>query len=250
MNDIVYYTLEQRPDLIEAADALASSWEPFMLNDAVSNQHFDKLYDWFPDFQLAICDASDRVIGKANSVPIAWDGIPETLPDEGWDWALANGVETQSAGRTHTAVSAIEINVLPEMRGKGLSGRILDLMKANTRAHGFTQLVAPVRPNLKHLYPLTPMDRYVTWKHKATDAPFDPWLRVHWRVGAPIVRVAPRSMTITGTIAEWEDWTQLRFPESGEYIIRGALNAVHMDLQNDIGQYIEPNVWMLHSLSA
>ena len=71
-------------------------------------------------------------------------------------------------------------------------------------------------------------------------------MRVHARLGAEIVKVCPEAMRISGTIAEWESWTKMRFPESGDYIIPGALVPVSFDCDKDIGLYIEPNVWMHH----
>lgn len=53
-------------------------------------------------------------------------------------------------------------------------------------------------------------------------------------------------MTITGSVAEWEKWTGMRFPESGEYVVPGALRPVVVDLEEDLGLYEVPNVWMLH----
>jgi hypothetical protein len=106
-------------------------------------------------------------------------------------------------------------------------------------------MIAPVRPTLKESYPLTPMERYARWK-RADGLPFDPWLRVHGRLGARFLRVAPRSMVIEGTISEWEEWTGMRFPESGAYVVQGALQPVVMDLEKDLGVYEEPNVWMHH----
>jgi hypothetical protein len=53
---------------------------------------------------------------------------------------------------------------------------------------------------------MTSMDQYVRWR-RADGAPFDPWLRLHRQLGARLLRVAPRSMVVTGTIAEWEAWT-------------------------------------------
>ena len=72
------------------------------------------------------------------------------------------------------------------------------------------------------------------------------WLRVHRRMGTQVLRVAPRSMLVTGTISEWESWTDMRFPESGEYVVPGALQPVVMDVERDTGTYEEPNVWMRH----
>ena len=38
------------------------------------------------------------------------------------------------------------------------------------------------------------------------------------------------------------------FPETGPYVIGGALRPVEMDLERDLGVYIEPNVWMCHPI--
>ncbi|HEX8935938.1 MAG TPA: N-acetyltransferase, partial [Pseudonocardiaceae bacterium] len=42
-----------------------------------------------------------------------------------------------------------------------------------------------------------------------------PWLRVHVRAGGTIESIAPRSMTIPGTLAEWRSWTGLPFDTTG-----------------------------------
>ncbi|OLD96560.1 MAG: hypothetical protein AUG80_14255 [Candidatus Rokubacteria bacterium 13_1_20CM_4_68_9] len=106
-----------------------------------------------------------------------------------------------------------------------------------------------VRPTLKARYPLAPMERYVTW---TTDdgEPFDPWMRVHARLGAEMVRVAPCTLVIAGPIARWEEWTEMAFPESGPYVVPGALQPVLIDRARDEGRYEDPNVWMLHSLKG
>jgi len=111
--------------------------------------------------------------------------------------------------------------------------------------HGMRALVAPVRPTLKHRYPLTPMARYVRWR-RPDGAPLDPWLRVHWRLGARVLGVAARSMVVEGRVRDWEGWTGMGFPASGDYVVPGALTTVRIDRARDRGRYAEPNVWMLH----
>ena len=113
------------------------------------------------------------------------------------------------------------------------------------RAHGLDTLVAPVRPTFKHCYPLTPIERYIEWR-RPDGALFDPWLRTHERLGAEIARVAPESVRIPGTVAQWEEWTELAFPETGSYVVPGALVPVQIDRERDEGLYVEPNVWMVH----
>jgi hypothetical protein len=145
-------------------------------------------------------------------------------------------------------LTAIEASVAPAYQGKGVSRRVIETMRNMAQAHGFAALVAPVRPSWKARYPLTPIDRYVTWTNES-GAPFDPWLRTHWRMGARIVKVAPYSMRMPGTVADWERWTGLKFPESGPYIVPGALEPVQIDCERDLGVYVEPNVWMHHAIA-
>ena len=77
--------------------------------------------------------------------------------------------------------------------------------------------------------------------------PFDPWMRVHARVGGRILRPVPESLLITGTVAEWEEWTDMAFPETGSYVFPRGLAPLDVDREADVGRYFEPNVWMAHS---
>ncbi|CAL9353545.1 hypothetical protein SUDANB176_00525 [Streptomyces sp. enrichment culture] len=74
----------------------------------------------------------------------------------------------------------------------------------------------------------------------------DPWIRTHQRLGAEILSAAPASQTMTGTVAEWERWTGMAFPESGDYVIPGGLGLLRISRSADQGVYREPNVWMRH----
>ena len=42
-------------------------------------------------------------------------------------------------------------------------------------------------------------------------------------------------------------WTGLSFPESGQYVVAGALNPVIIDRERDEGVLTEPNVWVVHA---
>ncbi len=91
------------------------------------------------------------------------------------------------------------------------------------------------------------MESYVSWT-TPEGLPFDPWLRVHVRLGGRIVAVCPESMRVTGSVADWEGWTGMRFPGSGQHVVPDALVPVEIDLARDEGVYIEPNVWVEHDL--
>ena len=154
-------------------------------------------------------DDDDRLLAESNAVAIPFG--PDELPDDGWDAALEQAFE----GRPAKAVSAIAISVGVDHRGKGLSKTMLDAMRNAVVARGLSDLVAPVRPSLKHRYPLAPIERYIEWRREDGQL-LDPWLRVHEERGREAdPRRAPESMRISGTVAQWEDWTKLVFPESG-----------------------------------
>ena len=42
----------------------------------------------------------------------------------------------------------------------------------------------------------------------------------------------------------------MRFPESGEYVFPEGLSTLPIDTNLDRGEYREPNVWLLHRVSA
>jgi hypothetical protein len=108
-----------------------------------------------------------------------------------------------------------------------------------------TGLVAPVRPTHKHRYPLIAMAEYANWR-RADGTRFDPWLRVHERVGGAALGVAPAAMTVRGSVADWERWTGISLPGSGRFVVPGGLVPVEIDVERDEGLYVEPGVWMRH----
>jgi GNAT superfamily N-acetyltransferase len=213
-----------------------------MLEDEVSSRCWDLLYERFGAFQHFLVSDDDELVAEVNAVPVELD--PDALPDRGWDEALERG--TTGTG-SPTVVSAIQVLIAPGRQGQGLSTLCLERMRETAVAHGFETLVAPVRPSWKERYPLVPIERYVGWT--APDGRlFDPWLRVHASLGAELVGPCRESMTISGSVDEWEEWAGLPFPESGGYVVPGALELVHVDLEADLGSYVEPNVWMHHRL--
>jgi hypothetical protein len=245
---IEVFTVAQRPELEVGLRSLPGTFAEFMHHDAVVNRYWDSLFADFAGFQIAVLDDADGILAAGHCIPVFWDGTTEGLP-AGLDGVLERGVRGAAAGRAPTVVSALLAVVPPAHRGRGLSGVVLGAMKAVAAGNGLGALIAPVRPTLKERYPLTPMERYILWERE-DGLPFDPWLRVHRRLGAEVLRVAPESMIIAGTISEWEGWTGMRFPESGDYVVRGALRPVVMDLERDLGVYTEPNVWMRHPVGV
>ncbi|HWN69042.1 MAG TPA: GNAT family N-acetyltransferase [Haliangium sp.] len=247
-SELVLATLAERPDLAgERARILAGAWPGFVGQNEKLNRDWEAVLALHPDLQLAVYSReSNTILGMADLVPFSWDGNGGSLPD-GVDDAVTRGLRDHAAGAPITALSALQIVVASSHRGQGLSRKIIELMRMLAKQRGLVHLLAPVRPTHKSLYPTIPMHRYIQWT-RPDGLPLDPWLRVHRRLGASVVRVAPRSSVVTGTVAQWESWTGLAFPETGAYVVPGALDLVHIDRERDVGRYEEPNVWMHHRL--
>jgi len=243
---IAFPTKAERPDLRTRARELAAEWPPFMRHDPVANMYFPRLRDDYAHLQfMAWDDECDEVVAEGNCVPAAWDGETDTLPDENLDAVLESSFAERAP--VPNALCALQIVISSAYRGRGLSVLMIERMAELGRLHGFASLIAPVRPSLKHRYPLAPIERYVSWR-RSDGTHLDPWLRTHERFGGEILKIAPRSMTIPGTIAEWVEWAGIAFPESGTYVVSGALEPIDIDVESDRGVYVEPNVWMFHRL--
>jgi len=252
---LAVFPLSQRPELRgQAVSAeFAAAVPEFMRHDSTGALYYgDRALDRYLDFVLVAVDREDpgRVIARGVAVPFVFGDAAlgrAELPDAGWDavirWAHADWLD----GRAPNAVSALEIMVLAPYRGRGLSPLMLRAMRDNAARLGFADLYAPVRPTEKHKQPLMPFAEYAALK-RADGLPCDPWVRAHVRLGATIVKVAPCSMTITGTLAEWSRWTGLAFDRSGDVIVPGALSPVHVSREQDHAVYIEPNLWMHHRI--
>ena len=225
-----------------------NSWPEFMQHDTIVEKHWPRLYSDFQDFQFAAISGND-IVGVGNSVPVYWEGEFRSLPTRGLDWAMAKAVVDHRFELTPNLLVGVQILLQPDLRNSGLSYDFLEHMKHVARSKGFEYIALPLRPIIKHLYPLVPMEEYIVWTNPKGE-PFDPWIRVHVKAGGRIISVCPESMIIQGRVKEWQDWTGLSFQSSGLYIIEKALSPVYIDLEEDLGEYIEPNVWIIHSTQS
>ncbi|MCH0538329.1 N-acetyltransferase [Streptomyces sp. MUM 203J] len=244
-------SLAERPGLEEAMWQMAGLWPQFMLQDPVSAVTYEWMARELPEFVLVATDDADgRLVARAFSVPFLLHSERRggRLPARGWDEVMLWAFADKRDGREPDTVSAVEIAVLPELRGAGLSGRMVAALRDNAGKLGFAEVVAPVRPNAKHLEPRTPMEEYAFRTRPEDGLPHDPWLRVHVRAGGVVDSVAPVSMTIAGSLEEWRSWTGLPFDEDGPVEVPGALAPVRCDVPGGHAVYVEPNVWVRHRL--
>jgi GNAT superfamily N-acetyltransferase len=232
-------TVRERPDLVEPAWELTRDTLPEYNNHGdVLNVYWPRLVPERPDFQFHLLEDDGEVVARARSVPLRWDGTVDDLP-RGIDGAIARGFDEAGAN----TLCAMIVQVRRDRQGGGVSRLALEAMVELARRHGLGALIAPVRPSWKDRYPLTPIERYAAWTRE-DGLPFDPWLRVHARLGAEILKPERESLRITASVEDWEEWTGLAFPEDGEYVFPGGLAPLFVSAGR--GEYWEPNVWMIH----
>lgn len=236
-------TLATRPDLTDAMLTMEAAWPPYIQPDPML---IGWAFERYPQHQIVVL-SDGEVVARAASVPFAWDGDPASLPDTGWDEALRSSMLDTYAGRVLTTLCALEVAVVPGKRGLDLSGFALAAVSRNAVVHGYTDVVVPVRPSHKHVEPHLPMASYAA-RVRDDGLPADPWLRVHVRAGAEVLKVCPVSMTISGSLAQWREWTGLPFDTNGPVVVPGALTPVEVNVDHDHAVYLEPNVWVRHSL--
>lgn len=248
LNQYNIITAKQNPELVNRTqERIDTEWPEFMLHDPVANLFCD-CYEKLPQFQFVLEDnQTGDICAIANSIPLYWDEAFEDLPDKGWDWAMLTGIEQLKNKIQPNILCALQVVVFSGFKGRGISSQAVLAMKSIGKSYDLSDLIAPVRPTLKCNYPLIPIHNYIKWQNSA-NKPYDPWIRVHNNLGAKIIKPCLNSMRITGTVSDWKKWTKLDFLESGEYIIPGALNPVVVDIDKNIGTYIEPNVWLHHKL--
>ncbi|MDP8929654.1 MAG: N-acetyltransferase [Actinomycetota bacterium] len=240
---LAVFTAEERPDLWEHAEAsFPVVWPEYNLHGDVSNEYFSALYPQHAHVQVLVYDTErERVVARGRAIPFRWDGTLHDLP-AGID---AAGLRALNEPAAPTALLALAAEVAPDQRGRGLSGEMLGAMAHAAGSAGLAPLLAPVRPTWKERYPLIPIEQYSRWLGD-DGLPFDPWMRVHARMGATVLRPEPRSMRITGSVEQWEHWTGLAIPDDGSYVFPGGLAP--LTVVEGTGRYWEPNVWMLHDV--
>jgi hypothetical protein len=234
-----------RPDLADQADqATADAFPEYNTHGDVAAPRWPRLYEEYRGYQVVWDDTTEEILGEANTIPCRFDGTLQGLPHS-IDEVLATGLPDEGVAPAPTALCALAIAIPSGQENRGQSRLLLEGMRSLAAGYGWAQLIAPVRPNWKARYPLTPIQRYAAWT-RPDGLPFDPWLRVHARLGGRILRAEPESLRISGTVEEWEEWVGMAFPETGRYVFPEGLALLRVDRERDVGLYHEPNIWVAH----
>lgn len=189
------YSLAERPDLVDQFWGVGGDWPTFMLKNPVARTRYELATELFPGLHLLALE-DDQVIARVHAVPIPWPGADE-LPDRGWDWALEPAVDNPTGDRS--AVSLIEARNRPAL--------------TRPRAQRPPSSPRPVTPSTNWAPPTSsdPSDQpEKRWSHAHPRTSTAPGHATGARpTGGRIVKVAPLSMTIPGTLTQWREWTGL-----------------------------------------
>lgn len=216
----------------------------FITADPVVAVYINRVRQWFGEFNILLVDNHDRPAAVGWGVPVRWTGEVTDLP-AGYTDTPRRAVELRA--RVEPADTFVICGGIADRNRarQGLASKLITALRDLPAAADLPRVIAPVRPTLKSSYPLTPIGTYAAWR-RPDGAPLDPWLRTHVRLGGRIIGAAPHSQVMTGTVEQWQAWTQMQFPSTGHYVIPDGLATLYVDRERDLGTYTEANVWVQH----
>ncbi len=234
--------LEKSPEFQPAAEAMRkATWPAFLLHS--DDHRWDLLLEWFTRYQLLLISGND-LMGVVHAAPMFWNETIHGLPGSIGE-VMISAVGCRGINRPCNALAVLASVTPARHRENGVGKAMLSAAMASAAEHDLRSVIVPVRPAFKTRHPLTPFDEYVSWR-RTDGSPFDPWLRAHWKMGGSMMKTAPKAVSVNGSVADWENWTDRPFDESGEYVVDGALQPVLIDRGRDYGRYEDPNVWVRH----
>jgi len=226
----------------------AYGWPKFLAHDPIAIATRRKHLRYFAQDQLSLLNGN-AVAAVANSLPVRVNADLSLLSDRGLNWGLQASITDHENGVAPNALMGVQIVVAAAFQGQQMGVAAARALVDHAQATGLDYVVLPLRPSDKKDYPLIPLLEYITWENEK-GLPFDRWLRIHHVLGGTMIKVCQQSMTISGTLEDWQSWTGQVFPGSGDYIVPGALNPVCVDHGAGLATYVEPNIWVVHRVPA
>ena len=244
---ISMHTAAERPDLWERGIDSASVWPEYNLHGDVLNQWWGLLDVELADFQFVLYDeAEDVVVAEGHTGPLV---VGRSRRDAA---ATASTPRSSASSRTaapgHRSTRSVRAGRRDPERRAGAAAwpsRSSRRCAPSPSGTGCSHLVAPVRPSWKERYPMTPIERYVTWRRDDGQL-LDPWMRVHERLGARVATPLP------GVDADHRHRRRVGgMDRAGASRVRRIrlpprARPAPIDRDADRGVYWEPNVWMIH----
>lgn len=238
------FSIAQRPALRQSMNLIHhATWPRFFAGSQVMMRHWEDLYRLFAHYQFCLVDAQDNVACIANGIPLYWNGEDHSVP-AGWDAAVLLALRQYADGVVPNTLLGLAGIVAEAYQGQGLAPTLALGFRALAGQHGLEHFLGPVRP--VGMPEGISVERWATLRDEQ-HAPLDFWLRVHVRLGARELGVAPLSQKIEGSLAQWQDWTGVRFDRNGAWQVADTLQAVLVDLDADRAVYFDPSIWVAHS---
>lgn len=195
---------------------------------------------YHPELHL-VAEDKGEIVASADAQPMRWDGNPENLPEGGWTelmLAAAAGFDEQPDWAFATGTS-----ILPEYQGSGLAGQLLEGLRDRAIELGYRGLVAPVRPSARWRALHLDIADYAELR-LPDGRHYDPWVRVHERIGGEIIGSCPDSAIFSAPREDWERWAAMKLPDNGFFLIDGAIGW--LSLKEGHGVLSEDSLWLLH----
>lgn len=238
------FSVAQRPALRAHMNLIHhGTWPRYFAGSQVLTRHWEDLYRLFPQFQFCLLDKDDNVACVANGIALYWDGQQASVPS-GWDAGVELAMRQHAQGVTPNTVLGLAGIVADHFQGQGLASALVQGFRALARQQGLEHFLGPVRP--VGMSEGVSVERWAQLRDDNNE-PLDFWLRTHLRLGARELGVATHSQKIEGTLAQWQAWSGVRFDRPGAWTIDETLQAVQVDLQNNLAVYHDPSIWVGHS---
>jgi GNAT superfamily N-acetyltransferase len=244
----------------------------------------------FPDFFHQVRTATGQAVGYLATVPGYWSGDVQSLHTAAYidetlqfrdakmlaltaayvltvEWLRMPSLFERLAGKIRAgrqaganAVFLIAISVDPEYRKHKLPTLLIGSAKKAAQRLGFDYVASPFRPNAYGAYKaerkLAHSDALFAEYCGLTNAdglPLDPWLRNVVRHGARLVKPAPRSLEIKGSLAKFDrlrksfrpqDW----YSPAPDVWECGETGTWYVDRARHLAMSIESNCWGVFDL--
>lgn len=254
---VVTEPFHQRQHPPEQLDALfCGGWPAWIDADREAARHLPTIRSTYGHLEVVLL-VDDVLTAAAWGVPIPWNGTAADLPS-GYSSTLARAVEAAEPARGASprfqgaagyqeadTLVVCAAQVRPDATGRGIASTLLNALIDIGAQEGLSAVLAPLRPTGKHRYPLTGIAEYASWRRPDGSA-FDPWLRTHERMGARVLSTTTSSQVFEATIEQWQDWTGLALPATGDYVVPQGPAVLQVDADAGTGTLREPGIWVQH----
>ena len=207
--------------------AVSKAFPQIISESEIIQNYWGRLENYFPEFQLFLVSREGDLVGFINLIPFQFTNSLNELPEGGWDWMLTKGILDFENNELPNFLGGLQVIVRSEYQKLGYSKQILNHSKQVCKSLELQNLIIPIRPTQKHLFPKMSMEAYMNLKNR--NEIYDPWIRTHLKSGAQIIKVCNKSMSVNGDIIFWERILNKKLVESGEYILTGALKPITID---------------------